>query len=132
MAELVFFTGTMDCGKSTLAAQVNYTHASRGRRGIVFTRNDRAGTLADLEKVYTFFPVLRERRKQLSGTLSGGEVQMLVIGRGLYIASIARDTGSRLLAGALSLTLFVYECGVNIFNTKWVSPMPEIFVLCQW
>ena len=33
---------------------------------------------------------------------------MLVIARGLYIASIARDTGSRLLAGALSLTLFVY------------------------
>ena len=44
MAELVFFTGTMDCGKSTLAAQVNYTHASRGRRGMVFTRNDRAGS----------------------------------------------------------------------------------------
>lgn len=43
MAELVFFTGTMDCGKSTLAAQVNYTHASRGRRGLVFTCNDRAG-----------------------------------------------------------------------------------------
>jgi rod shape determining protein RodA len=35
-------------------------------------------------------------------------VYMLVIARGLYIASIARDTGSRLLAGALSLTLFVY------------------------
>ena len=33
---------------------------------------------------------------------------MLLIARGLYIASIARDTGSRLLAGALSLTLFVY------------------------
>jgi len=33
---------------------------------------------------------------------------ILVIGRGLYIASVARDTGSRLLAGALSLTLFVY------------------------
>ena len=43
MAELVFFTGTMDCGKSTLAAQVNYNHASRGRRGLVFTKNDRAG-----------------------------------------------------------------------------------------
>lgn len=43
MAELVFFTGTMDCGKSTLAAQVNYNHASRGRRGLVFTQNDRAG-----------------------------------------------------------------------------------------
>ena len=33
---------------------------------------------------------------------------MLIIMRGLYIASLARDTGSRLLAGALSLTLFVY------------------------
>ncbi|MEI6405021.1 MAG: thymidine kinase [Actinomycetes bacterium] len=44
MAELVFFTGTMDCGKSTLAAQVNYNHVSRGRRGLVFTRNDRAGS----------------------------------------------------------------------------------------
>lgn len=43
MAELVFFTGTMDCGKSTLAAQVNYNHASRGRRGLVFTKADRAG-----------------------------------------------------------------------------------------
>lgn len=43
MAELVFFTGTMDCGKSTLAAQVNYNHASRGRRGLVFTKRDRAG-----------------------------------------------------------------------------------------
>jgi len=44
MSELVFFTGTMDCGKSTLAAQVNYTHDSRGRRGLVFTCNDRAGS----------------------------------------------------------------------------------------
>lgn len=43
MAELVFFTGTMDCGKSTLAAQVNYNHASRGRHGLVFTMRDRAG-----------------------------------------------------------------------------------------
>lgn len=44
MAELVFYTGTMDCGKSTLAAQVNYTHKSRGRRGVVFTLLDRAGS----------------------------------------------------------------------------------------
>ena len=42
-----------------------------------YTRKDREATKADLQKVYDFFPVLRERRKQLSGTLSGGEVQML-------------------------------------------------------
>lgn len=43
MAELVFFSGTMDCGKSTLALQMNYNHSARGRGGILFSRNDRAG-----------------------------------------------------------------------------------------
>lgn len=43
MAELVFFSGTMDCGKSTLALQTDHNHASRGRAGIVFTQHDRAG-----------------------------------------------------------------------------------------
>lgn len=44
MAELVFFSGTMDCGKSTLALQLDHNHSARGRGGIIFTRNDRAGT----------------------------------------------------------------------------------------
>ncbi|QAY71248.1 thymidine kinase [Xylanimonas protaetiae] len=43
MAELVFFTGTMDSGKSTLALQTDYNYAARGRVGLVFTRHDRAG-----------------------------------------------------------------------------------------
>ncbi len=43
MAELVFFTGTMDSGKSTLALQTDYNYAARGRSGLVFTRHDRAG-----------------------------------------------------------------------------------------
>lgn len=43
MAELVFYAGTMDCGKSTLALQTDHNHASRGRAGMVFTRLDRAG-----------------------------------------------------------------------------------------
>ena len=44
MAELHFFTGTMDSGKSTLALQTNHNHAQRGRVGRVFTTHDRAGT----------------------------------------------------------------------------------------
>ncbi|HEY3438241.1 MAG TPA: thymidine kinase [Actinotalea sp.] len=44
MAEMVFFSGTMDCGKSTLALQLDHNHAARGRGGVIFTRNDRAGT----------------------------------------------------------------------------------------
>ena len=44
MAELVFFSGTMDCGKSTLALQMDHNHAARGRVGLIFTKMDRAGS----------------------------------------------------------------------------------------
>jgi len=43
VAELLFFSGTMDCGKSTLALQMNHNHRARGRHGLVFTKFDRAG-----------------------------------------------------------------------------------------
>ena len=43
MAELVFFSGTMDCGKSTLALQMDHNHRARGRSGLIFTKMDRAG-----------------------------------------------------------------------------------------
>ena len=43
MAELTFWTGTMDAGKSTLALQTNHNHAVRGRVGLIFTSHDRAG-----------------------------------------------------------------------------------------
>lgn len=43
VAELIFYAGTMDCGKSTLALQTDHNHASRGRAGLVYTRLDRAG-----------------------------------------------------------------------------------------
>jgi branched-chain amino acid transport system ATP-binding protein len=48
-----------------------------------YTRRDRDGIAADLERVFGLFPRLAERRKQAGGTLSGGEQQMLAIGRAL-------------------------------------------------
>ncbi len=48
-----------------------------------FARHDRQESLADLDRVFTLFPVLAERRTQRAGTLSGGEQQMLAIGRAL-------------------------------------------------
>lgn len=48
-----------------------------------YTRKDKAGIKTDIEKVYELFPRLKERIKQLSGTLSGGEQQMLAMGRAL-------------------------------------------------
>jgi branched-chain amino acid transport system ATP-binding protein len=46
-------------------------------------RGEKKEVLADIEYMYQLFPILKERYKQLAGTLSGGEQQMLVIGRGL-------------------------------------------------
>ncbi len=46
-----------------------------------YTRSDRAQIRADIEHQFTLFPILGERRKQLAGTLSGGEQQMLAIAR---------------------------------------------------
>ena len=48
-----------------------------------YTRKDKEGIAADLENVYTLFPRLLERKEQLAGTLSGGEQQMLAMGRAL-------------------------------------------------
>ena len=48
-----------------------------------YIRTDKAGIAEDLEKMFELFPRLRERKTQLAGTLSGGEQQMLAMGRGL-------------------------------------------------
>ncbi len=48
-----------------------------------YIRNDKPEILADIDKVFTIFPRLKERRDQLAGTMSGGEQQMLAMGRAL-------------------------------------------------
>ena len=48
-----------------------------------YIRDDKAGIAADMEKMFTIFPRLRERKDQLAGTMSGGEQQMLAMGRAL-------------------------------------------------
>ena len=48
-----------------------------------YTRKDKPGIAADMEEVFALFPRLKERRRQMAGTLSGGEQQMLAMGRAL-------------------------------------------------
>ena len=48
-----------------------------------YTRKNKAGVEKDLEQVYKYFPRLEERKSQMGGTLSGGEQQMLTMGRAL-------------------------------------------------
>ena len=52
-----------------------------------YTRRDKAEMAADFERVFGLFPRLKERHKQVAGTMSGGEQQMLAIGRALMAAA---------------------------------------------
>ena len=85
-----------------------------------YCRGDKAGIAEDLERVYDYFPVLRERRKQLASTLSGGEIQMLVIGRGLMARPkmIMFDEPSSALAPRVVLDIFAI---INRINRSGVT-----------
>lgn len=50
-----------------------------------YARRDKAGISHDMERVFAYFPRLKERRNQQAGTLSGGEAQMLAVGRALML-----------------------------------------------
>ena len=86
-----------------------------------YSERARMNEQANLDRVLTLFPKLRERRKQLSGTLSGGEVQMLVIGRGLMASPkmLMLDEPSAALAPKVVLEIFaninrIAKSGVTI------------------
>lgn len=61
MAELVFFSGTMDCGKSTLALQMDHNHSARGRGGLLFSSHDRAGESTISSRLGLAIPAIEVR-----------------------------------------------------------------------
>jgi branched-chain amino acid transport system ATP-binding protein len=87
-----------------------------------FLGTDRAAMESDLERVYTLFPRLKERAKQVAGTLSGGEQQMLAMGRALMARPqlICMDEPSMGLSPILVQTVFdtiqeIRKQGVTVF-----------------
>ncbi|MGW6914549.1 thymidine kinase [Kitasatospora sp. NPDC054939] len=122
MAELVFFSGTMDCGKSTLALQMDHNHAARGRQGLILTRNDRAGAAtissrlglrADAVEVTDDFDFHHHVVHRLS---SGGRVDYLICDEAQFFAAEQVDQLARVVD---ELGIDVYTFGITTdFRTR--------------
>jgi len=115
------YLGNSISGKAPQSiVKVGISHVPEGRRVFAnmsveenlelgaYLRKDKAGIRNDIQSVYELFPRLQERRKQLSGTLSGGEQQMLAMGRAIMAKPklLLLDEPSMGLAPLMVKTIF--------------------------
>lgn len=111
MGNLVFFTGTMDSGKSTLALQTNYNHSARGRRGLIYSRHDRAGSERLSSRLGLSVPALEVSedtdfwREVTERRIRGERVDYLVCDEAQFFSSEQVEQLARL----------VDEVGIDVF-----------------
>jgi len=122
MAELIYDCGTMDSGKSTLALQTAHNHQSRGRTGLIFTNNDRAGTGVISSRLGLSSPAIEvtpsmDLHKLVVDQLSMGErIDYIICDEAQFYESVQIDQLARIVDG-LSIDVFAFGILAD-FRTK--------------
>ena len=122
MAELIYYCGTMDSGKSTLALQTAHNHQSRGRTGLIFTNNDRAGIGVISSRLGLSSPAIEvtpsmDLHKLVVDQLSMGErIDYIICDEAQFYESQQIDQLARIVDG-LSIDVFAFGILAD-FRTK--------------
>jgi len=111
VAELVFFSGTMDSGKSTLALQMEHNHTARGKGGLVFTKHDRAG-----EAVVSSRLGLSRQAIEVTDTLDFWQTVVDVVTQGQRVDFLVCDEAQFYSPRQIEqLARLVDEMGIDVF-----------------
>ena len=122
MAELIYYCGTMDSGKSTLALQTAHNRQSRGRTGLIFTNNDRAGIGVISSRLGLSSPAIEviptmDLHKLVVDQLSMGErIDYIICDEAQFYESEQIDQLARIVDG-LSIDVFAFGILAD-FRTK--------------
>lgn len=135
MAELLYFTGPMDCGKSTLALQFDYTHSSSGRQGRLFTSQDRAGEAVISSRLGLQRPAIEvdpefDFWNYVVRELTGGvRIDYLVCDEAQFYQPIQIDQLARIVD---ELQIDVFTVGIlTDFRTKMFPGSQRLVELCD-
>jgi thymidine kinase len=135
VAEFLYFTGPMDCGKSTLALQLDYTHTVGGRRGRLFTSQDRAGEATISSRLGLAKPAIEvgidfDFWTYVVGQLTGGErVDYLVCDEAQFYSAQQVDQLARIVD---ELQMDVFAVGLlTDFRSQLFPGSQRLVELCD-
>jgi thymidine kinase len=135
VAEFLYFTGPMDCGKSTLALQFDHTHASGGRRGRLFTSQDRAGEATISSRLGLARPAIEvspafDFWDYVVGQLTGGErIDYLICDETQFYSPVQVDQLARVVD---ELQIDVLAVGIlTDFQTRLFPGSQRLVELCD-